>query len=112
MSEYHPDVWVIVELAGTKVEGSPYHRVLAGWIGGYTGSDVWKMNSGITHIIEHDTHYSIYGTTKSVYQCHKQAERFNNYTHSIFTGFAAQNGDEISITHVNMSDIINRYRTG
>jgi hypothetical protein len=111
MSEYNPDVWVIVEIAGTKVDDSPYHRVLAGWYGGYAGADVWKMNSGITHIIEHNDYYSIYGTTGSVYQCPKQLERFSMYTSSIFANFAAQNCEEMSITHVKMGDIISRYLT-
>lgn len=109
MSEYIPDVWVIVEIAGNKVVDSPYHRVLAGWSGGYTGSDVWKMNSGITRIVEHENHYSIYGTTGSVYQCNKGCERFNSYTSSIFASFTEQNSEDIAMTHLNMRDILSRY---
>lgn len=40
---YTPDNWVVIKFGGSD----PHYRVLAGWSGGYTTGDSWRMNSGI-----------------------------------------------------------------
>jgi hypothetical protein len=107
--DYAPDVWVIVEIAGNKVKNSPYHRVLAGWYGGYAGSDSWKMNSGITQIVDKGNWYEIHGDSGSIYNCGKSAERMSSYTASIFQGYAADNCDDIALKIVDIADILERY---
>jgi hypothetical protein len=109
MSEYNPDAWVIVEIWGTNVEESPYHRVFAGWYGGFTHGDSWKMNSGITKILDQGTHYDVYGDSGSVYRCPKHAERMSGYMTSIYRQYTEKNCDEISLKHVSMSEILERY---
>lgn len=112
MSSYTPDVWVIVKLAGSKVQDSPYYRVLAGWYGGFAGSDSWKMNSGITKIVDCGTHYEIFGHSGSVYLCNKSVERFSGYTRSIFQSYANDNSDEVAISHINISEILGEFTNG
>ena len=107
--DYAPDVWVIVEISGSKVENSPYHRVLAGWYGGFTGSDEWKMNSGITQIIDKGNWYEIHGHSGSIYNCNKQVERLSSYTGSIFSSYAEKNCDDMSLKIVDIADILERY---
>ena len=111
MSEYNPDVWVIVELAGTKVTeyDGRYHRVLAGWYGGYGGGDSWKMNSGIRRIVDKGNHYEVHGDSGSVYNCYKEIERFSGYTASIYRSFTEQNCEAISVKQVEMKDILEKY---
>ena len=46
MNEYRPDRWVVVKIV-TATEC--LYKVFATWSGGYSSSDSWKMNSGITH---------------------------------------------------------------
>lgn len=108
MSEYNPDAWVVVELSGTDVPKT-YHRILAGWYGGYLNGDSWKMNSGITKIVKHENYYEVHGDSGSVYNCPKQAERFSSYMMSVFSNFAAQNCKEITLAHVDMNSILGLY---
>lgn len=76
MSYYSPDNWVIIKLNGDD----PHYKVLAGWSGGYTTGDSWRMNSGITEVIEEDDHWLFIGSSGSTYACHKDAYglRMNN----------------------------------
>ena len=64
---YTPDNWVVIKIKG---EGT-YYRVLAGWSGGYTTGDSWRMNSGVTHVEEDEHYFYFYGTSGSFYQCRK-----------------------------------------
>lgn len=102
-----PDVWVALELTTPE---SSIHKILAGWYGGYMGVDSWKMNSGISRIIEHPGHYEVHGYSGSSYVCYKHIERFSNYTHSIFNHYVAEAEKKgWSIKHVDMKSILNTY---
>lgn len=48
MSTYTPDAWVPV-LIESEQYGKVY-KVLAGWYGGFAGSDSWKLSSGIESV--------------------------------------------------------------
>lgn len=64
---YTPDKWVVV-----KIEGSQFpltYKVFACWYGGYTGSNSWKLNSGITKVTKKHNCYSFEGHSGSVYKC-------------------------------------------
>lgn len=77
MNEYNPDNWVVIKIKG---DDHPHYRVLAGWSGGYTTGDSWRMNSGITKVTEDDISYHFYGFSGSIYSCGKQSYglRMNN----------------------------------
>lgn len=74
--EYTPDNWVILKIKGDE----PHYRVLAGWSGGYTTGDSWRMNSGITSLEEAKNHFDFKGSSGSIYKCHKNSYglRLNN----------------------------------
>jgi hypothetical protein len=76
MSEYIPHRWLIVKL--TTNEKSHY-RVFACWYGGYTGSDSWKLNSGIESVVYEDEHYLFTGSSGSVYRCHNGNQGISGY---------------------------------
>lgn len=77
MSEYTPDVWVVLEFDAPQLE-KPMRKLFGGWYGGYTGSDSWKLNSGITETrIDDSGHYEFDGYSGSTYCCHA-----NNYNMS------------------------------
>lgn len=79
MTDHYPDNWVVLKIKEGK--GTvPFYRVLAGWSGGYLGSDSWQMNSGITEVKEDDDYYEFHGRSGSVYRCHKNSYglRMNN----------------------------------
>jgi hypothetical protein len=74
MNEYSPDTWVVLEFDAPQL-ATPTRKVFAGWYGGYTGSNSWKLNSGIVQVrIDDSGHYEFDGTSGSTYYCH-----FNNY---------------------------------
>jgi hypothetical protein len=84
MSEYTPDRWVIIKITTPK---ETLYKVFASWSGGYTGSDSWKMNSGITHATLVDTHWEFAGYSGSVYSCHKESYGTNGYGSSVLQRF-------------------------
>ncbi len=71
---YTPDIWVFVEIHNPQNNKTVY-KVLAGWYGGFTQGNEWRLNSGIEEIIEHDSYYEVLGASGSVYYCHKQGEK-------------------------------------
>jgi hypothetical protein len=107
MSIYSPDVWVIVELAGNKA--TKHHRILAQWYGGYAGSDEWRLSSGITKIVDNDTYWTIHNDSGSVYNCHKDYERFGGYSQRIYESYQKDNDEDLNMTHIPIADIIRVY---
>ena len=67
MSEYCPDKWLVIKL---NYDTGSHYRVFGSWYGGWTGSDSWRMNSGIVSVTEDDNCYYFKGTSGSVYVCH------------------------------------------
>lgn len=112
MTDYTPDVWIVVELSGSKIQApnNCYHRILAGWFGGFAGADSWKINSGIERIVETDDCYVVHGSSGSIYYCHKHNERTNRYTQGILENFAKENSDELAINMVKMESILPLYK--
>ena len=115
MSEvYTPDVWVIVKFSGKDVnDGEPLYKVLAGWYGGFTNGDSWKLNSGITRIVIHEKHYSIEGYSGSVYECHKESERMSGImgsTYQHFVGQAKDSEEDIVIEIVPIESILEMFK--
>lgn len=102
MSEYNPDKWVIVEL---KTPKETLYKVLASWYGGYTGSDSWKLSSGIQSVSEIKNGYAFHNYSGSVYNCHKEAYGMSMYTTGIYSKFEKQNDDEIQIRLVDEDDV-------
>ena len=83
MSEYNPDKWVVLKFSGAAV-GTPLYKVFAGWYGGYTHGDSWKMNSGITRIEHDDGIYRISGASGSTYSCPDQYESMSVYMTQVY----------------------------
>ena len=77
MSDYTPDKWLMVKL--TNKDNKSHYRIFACWYGGYTGSDSWKLNSGVTKITEDARSYYFEGSSGSVYQCNKLAYGTSGY---------------------------------
>jgi hypothetical protein len=98
MSEYTPNVWIVVDL--NQNEKSVY-KVLAGWYGGYANSDHWKLNSGITKVETDGDYYLFHGYSGSVYRCNKNSYRTSGLTAGILASLQQQakdRDDGITIT--------------
>jgi hypothetical protein len=89
---YTPDKWVVIKINGTN----PHYRVFACWYGGYTGSDSWRMNSGIKSVTEEGHYYLFEGSSGSVYQCHKNSYGMSGYGSGVLSNIMAKQ-PELSI---------------
>ena len=102
--EYRPDVWIIVEVYGTQVNQN-WYRVLAGWYGGFAGSNSWKLSSGITGIEDCDTYWLITNFSGSKYYCHKECERLSMTTGMILNTIVNDSTPEISVRQVLVEEV-------
>ena len=101
---YLPDCWVIVRLSGSDI-GETYYRILAGWYGGFAGSDAWRLSSGITTVKEYEGHYKIKNESGSIYICKKQYERLSSLTASVLAGYGYKKPEELLVERVGIKDV-------
>jgi hypothetical protein len=94
MSVYTPDRWVVVEI---NLKNDSIQKVLAGWSGGYTWGESWKLSSGITEVTEYDDRYEFLNHSGSTYVCPKTSQGFSGYIAGIFANFERELGDRGSI---------------
>jgi hypothetical protein len=95
MSEYTPDVWVVLEFM-TPSMTTPVRKVFAGWYGGYTGSDNWKLNSGITEVRKVEDWFEFDGYSGSTYRCHANNYKMSGIMYNVIGNWlkqAEQHGD-------------------
>lgn len=101
-SYYTPDKWMLIKITGKD----PHYRVFGSWYGGYGGSDSWRMNSGITSMIEEDDRYLFIGSSGSTYVCHKNTYGASSYGMGVARGYEEklephfQILDEVDATNV------------
>jgi hypothetical protein len=81
--EYKPDRWVVIKITTEK---DVLYKVFATWLSGYLDGDNWRMNSGITKVEEDGDYWLFYGTSDSIYRCHKDGIGTSGYTGAILNG--------------------------
>lgn len=106
MSTYTPDRWTIIEFKGANVTDGRMYKVLGSWKGGFATGDSWRLNSGITEVIDMDQYYIIKGHSGSSYHCYKGCEGTFMYTRGILENWLAQGTDQLSIVEVTIEDVI------
>lgn len=104
---YNPDVWVILRIIQEGTD--PIYKVLAGWYGGYAGSNSWQLNSGITKVIEEEHYYDVVGYSGSIYRCPKGVERMSMLTSSVYQSWIDKADTDAKIEVVNMKDILGEF---
>ena len=82
---YTPDRWVVLELSSEKY--GTIRKVFAGWYGGFTQGDSWKLNSGIVAVTKRDKVFEFEGNTGTVYACHENAHGLSHYMQSVLANF-------------------------
>ena len=97
MAEYTPDNWVIIKIKGND----PHYRVLAGWSGGYTTGDSWKINSGIVKVEEDKEHFYFHGHSGSVYKCYKKAYELRNNNYHVWRSLQDKHEEKVELMHEN-----------
>jgi len=90
---YTPDNWVIIKLNGPD----PHYRVLAGWSGGYTTGDSWRLNSGITHHEFDGDYWYFKGSTGSCYKCYVASYEIKMNIAHVWAKLQKLNGDKVEL---------------
>ena len=105
MSEYTPDRWVMLEITG--VDSKPIRKIFAGWYGGYTGGDSWRLNSGVTNatIDDDEGYYKFEGQSNSVYYCHVNTHGMSSYMFSVLTKWREQM-PHVDFKEIDLEDIV------
>ena len=93
MTDYTPDKWLILKINNT-LKNESHYRIFASWYGSYLGSDSWKMNSGITKVIEEGVRYFFEGTSGSIYNCRKGCYGASGYGSSVLSGLIEKGAKE------------------
>ena len=87
MSFYTPEEWIIVKINSV----SPHYRIFGSWRGSYTGSDSWRMNSGVTAVEVIGDYYMFNGSSGSIYKCHKKTYGIRSpYNASVLAEYKAK----------------------
>lgn len=97
MTEEYPDNWVVLKIT---VGEETIYKCLAGWSGGYLGSDCWKLNSGIVRVDrknKYSQYIEFYGRSGSVYHCHKNCYGLRMNNAGIFNELKEKFGDGIEL---------------
>lgn len=79
-----PDNWIVLQVNANRKNEEPLYKILCGWSGGYLDGDCWKMNSGISKIVETNEAYEVHGFSGSLYVCYKDSETIRNNCYHIF----------------------------
>ena len=90
---YNPDNWVVVYF---KTE-NPHYRVVAGWGGGYTTGNSWKMSSGIVGVTINEDKFTFTGYSGSTYLCHKDSYCFRLNNAHVWDMLVKKHGDNVEI---------------
>lgn len=104
MNEYTPDGWFLLKLE--TPDGEIIYKLFASKSGGYLDRDYWRINSGITKVVEDNNYYYFYGYSGSVYKCHKRNNHISAYNCFTLNSILEKpNVEEVSIEQLKESGI-------
>jgi hypothetical protein len=94
VTEYNPDNWVVLKMV---YKDKTFYKLLAGWSGGYLNGDSWKLNSGIEKVELDNDRYKFYGSSDSVYSCHKDGYGLRMSTVDIYSTMKKTYPDQVEM---------------
>ncbi len=107
MREYTPDSWIIVQIESEQY--GKINKILAGWSGGYTTGNSWKLSSGIESVQDEGKFYTMPQSSGSVYHLYKQSERITGMMSGVFEKFAKQAEDsdgEFTFKQIELKEVL------
>ena len=114
MTEYTPDSWTPI-LIESAVHGKIY-KILAGWYGGFAGSDSWKLSSGIESIeeklTEEGTRYFVMPQSSGSTYVVGERTHMSSLMHSVFlTGVKqAEESGEFTIKTITLDELLEAFK--
>ena len=100
-NEYTPDCWTLVKF---DFSGESIVKVLAGWYGGYTGGDSWRLSSGVESVTQDGDWWLVKNHSGSTYRCHKDNEKMSGLMMGVLRRM--QTSDVVSVTELKMEDYV------
>ena len=94
MTEYNPDSWVVIKMTN---KDQTFYKVLGGWSGGYLDGDSWRLNSGVERVELDNDRYMFYGSSGSVYNCHKESYGLKMITAGIWNQMKEKYPDQVEL---------------
>jgi len=94
MAEF-PDNWVVLKIKSEKY--GVVYKILAGWSGGYTTGDSWRMNSGITNVRDEGDRFIFEGYSGSEYSCGKGSYCLRMNNAGVWTQLQEKHGDKVEM---------------
>ena len=97
-SHHYPDKWCVIDVGGK------FYKLFASIYGGYTSGDSWKLNSGITKVIDHGDTLQFFGTSGTSYTCDKLSYGSHMYGEGVLNNLirhAAESGTTVTIMDEN-----------
>ena len=82
--EYTPDTWVMLKIT---TQTYTVYKILAGWTGGFTSGDSWKLNSGCIKVEKTGDTLVFTGASGSTYCVYPNAYRLSLTTSAILRTF-------------------------
>lgn len=101
---YQPNRWVVLKI--TPNDSPTWYRLFAGWYGGFTEGDSWRLNSGITGVELDGNFYLVSGESGSVYKCPLTGEGMSGYMESVLGGFQYNAKDNAVIEVISMEEYL------
>ena len=92
MTEYHPDSWVVLRMTH---KDQIIYKVLGGWSSSYLNGSSWRLNSGIERVEQDGDYYKFYGSSGSVYKCHKESYGLRMSTVDTYTNMKKTFPDQV-----------------
>lgn len=84
MNTYTPDNWVILRMTSPNETN---YKILAGFYGGFAGSDSWKLSSGVCQAVITEEYYAFPQYSGSSYICYKGSEKLSSITASMLSAW-------------------------
>lgn len=94
MTEHRPDSWVMLRM--TYMD-KVFYKVLGGWSSGYLQGSSWRLNSGVDKVELEGDVYKFYGSSGSVYFCHKSAYGLRPSTMGIWEQMKEKFPDQVKL---------------
>lgn len=92
-----PDRWIVINVTSTE-ENTTVCKVLAGWIGGYCGSDSWRISSRIKDVLIQGDGYVFTTESGKEYHCPIHSYGMTSYMCNVYDSFESQNTDNMFIS--------------
>lgn len=84
-----PDAYQFIRIT-PKDSDQSIIKLFAVWVGGYSGTDSWRLNSGVQDIEICPNHVRVYGYSGSCYCIHKVQVHMSAYGSKVLSGIVEQ----------------------